>query len=305
MDIQSLQLFVNVAQMGSFAAVARKHNLDPSSVSRAIGGLEERLEIRLFQRTTRQLELTEAGEIYYSRVAPLLDELELAQDEARRISKTPNGTLRMTATVAFGQVCLLPHIAEFRSRFPQIKLELLFSDSVLNMVTDRIDIACRLAKETHADMVNMRLMKTQYHICASPDYCHSHPPIKQPHDLNNHECLVFDLPDYRSRWNFRDSRKNLFTVDIQSGMVVTGALALRECALAGMGPVLLADWLVKEDIAKGRLVKLLKEYEVSAEDFNTAAWLLYPSRQFLPTKTRVMLDFLKEKFQHKDDELKI
>ena len=296
MNTESLELLVEVAQLGSFAAVARKRDLDPSSVSRTISSLEEQLDLRLFQRTTRRLELTEAGEIYLKRIAPLLNEFEYALDEAHKVSKGPSGNLRITASVAFGQLCLLPHIPEFKNLFPDIKLELQLTDSVVDLVAGGIDLACRLAPKFDSELVGTRLFDTHYHICVSPDYFKSMPEISCPDDLEQHKCVVFTLPEYRSQWIFKDADLSLSRVQIKSDLSISSALALRECALSGMGPVLLADWLVEKDIAEGKLVSLLEQYQVTAEDFDTAAWLLYPSRNFLPNKTRVMIDFLKTKY---------
>ncbi len=123
------------------------------------------------------------------------------------------------------------------------------------------------------------------------------PEIRRPEDLEKHRCLVFTLPDYRSQWQFKDAQGKMSSVNIQSDLSISSALALRECAINGMGPVLLANWLVEKDINEGRLVPLLNNYEVTAGDFDTAAWLLYPSRHFLPHKTRAFIDFLKSKYR--------
>jgi len=291
---------VAVAKLGSFAAVARKLDVDPSSVSRTISALEEQLNVRLFQRTTRRLELTEAGEIYLKRVAPLLNELEYALDEAQKVSKGPSGNLRITASVSFGQMCLLPHIPEFRDRYPEITLELQLTDAVVDLVAGGVDLACRLAPKFDSDLVGTRLFDTHYHVCVSPGYFDAMPTIAKPHDLEQHKCVVFTLPKYRSQWIFKDEDSTLSRVQITSDLSISSALALRECALNGLGPVLLADWLIGKDIAEGKLISLLNRYQVTAEDFDTAVWLLYPSRHFLPNKTRVMIDFLKAKFPAKN-----
>ncbi len=127
------------------------------------------------------------------------------------------------------------------------------------------------------------------------------PKIHTPTDLEALTCMVFTLPEYRSTWVFKDKNDHLSRVQIKSDISISSALALKECALRGMGPLLLADWLVEEEIKAGRLIRILKQYQVTAEEFDTAAWLLYPSRNFLPNKTRVMIDFLKEKHEGKRD----
>jgi len=296
MNTESLELFVEVSRLGSFASVARKLNIDPSSVSRTIATLEDHLGLRLFQRTTRRLVLTEAGEIYLNRIAPLLNEFDYALDEAQRASSGPNGTLRVTASVAFGQVCLLPHIAEFRNLYPRIDIELQLTDSIVDLVATGIDLACRLTPGFDSGLVGTRLFNTQYKVCVSPEYYASKSEITCPEDLEQHDCVVFTLPEYRSKWTFRNKELKVSNVRIKSNVSISSALALKEAALSGMGPSLLADWLVRDDIAQGNLVSILNQYEVTAQDFDTAAWLLYPSRSFLPNKTRVMIDFLKTKF---------
>lgn len=296
MNVESLVLFVEVSRLGSFASVARKQNLDPSSVSRAISALEDELGLRLFQRTTRQLVLTEAGEIYLNRIEPLLSEFDYAIDAARKVSRGPNGKLKVTASIAFGQVCLLPHIDEFRHLYPGIEVELQLTDSVLDLVSHGIDLACRLAAEFDSSLVGSKLFDTKYKVCVSPEYYASNPVITCPEDLEQHECVVFTMPEYRSRWMFKDKQMNVSSVNINSSLSISSALALREAVLCGMGPSLLADWLVRDEIEKGNLVTVLNQYEVTAQNFKTAAWLLYPSRNFLPNKARVMIDFLKAKF---------
>lgn len=296
MNIDSLKLLLQVSRSGSFAAAARKLNLDPSSVSRTIALLEEQLSLRLFQRTTRRLELTEAGDIYLKRIEPLIQEFDYALDEVHKLSKGPGGKLRITASVAFGQVCLLPHIPEFRSLFPDIKLELNLTDSVVDLITDGIDLACRLSPKSDSGLVGTRWFDTHYQVCVSPEYYASMAEVSCPEDLEQHKCVVFTLAEYRSKWTFKDINLNLTSVQINSDISISNALALKQAALSGIGPVLLADWLVGDDIATGRLIPLLNQYQVTAEDFDTAAWLLYPSRNFLPDKTRVMIDFLKTKY---------
>lgn len=155
-----MRMFVEVARRGSFAAAARDRDVDPSSVSRAVALLEEELGVRLFQRTTRRVALTEAGEIYLARVTALVDELDFARDEARGVSTGPVGTLRLTASVAFGNTCLVPLLPEFRERYPGVKLELLLTDTVLDLVAERVDLAIRLGRRFDADFIATKLFDT-------------------------------------------------------------------------------------------------------------------------------------------------
>lgn len=291
MDLDDLNLVVAVARAGSFAAVARSRELDPSSVSRAVAAVEQRLGLRLFQRTTRRLSLTEAGEAYLTRVQPLLEELDQARDAAQATRHGPLGTLRVTASVTFGQRCLVPLLPEFRRVFPQLGLELLLTDANLDLVAERVDLAIRLGPAPTGDLIGRKLFDTHYRVCAGASYMRGDLPA-EPGDLARHDCLLFLLPDFRGRWRFRDAGGLVTEVPVRGEVAISNAMALRDCALAGLGPALLADWLIDEDLARGALVDLFPAYEVTATDFATAAWLLYPSRRFLPRKVVLASEFL-------------
>ena len=294
MDTENLRIFVEVARRGNFAAVARDRDVDPSSVSRAVALLEEDVGVRLFQRSTRRVTLTEAGEIYLARVSMLVDELDHAHDEARGMSIDPTGTLRLTTSVAYGNTCLVPLLAQFRQQYPNIKLELLLTDTVVDLVSERVDLAIRLARHFDADFIATKLTDTQYRVCASPGYLEKNKAPSTPQELQQHNCLLFPLPDFRSRWIFKNRKGVIEEVAIHGDVSILNALALRACALSGMGPVLLPNWLIDEDIAQGRLIDLFPEYRVTANEFDSAIWLGYPSRAHLPNKVRVMIDFLKQ-----------
>lgn len=293
MDIAQLSLFLDVVRRGSFAAAAKECALDPSSVSRNIGKLEEELGFRLFQRSTRRLALTEAGQLFAKSVEGAIEEIKRARGAALDISNEVAGTLRLTASVAYGQMCVLPLLPRFRAAYPGIKLELLFTDSNLDFVGERVDLAIRLAPTLQGDVVAARLARTSYHVVASADYVAAHGRPGAPAELVRHSCLLLDLPGFYRSWRFRAAAGAEELVKINGDVTLSTPLALRGAALAGLGPALLADWLVADALADGRLVDLFPGHQVTQTDFNTAAWIVYPSRAFLPRKVRVMIDFLK------------
>jgi DNA-binding transcriptional LysR family regulator len=295
-NAEDLELFVEVARSGGFAAAARSSDLDPSSVSRAIAGLEAELGVRLFQRSTRKLSLTEAGHLYLGRVAPLIEELSHARDEVLAVSKGVTGVLRITASVALGYQRLAPLLSEFRARHPLLKLEVLLTDANLNLVNDRIDLAVRLGSRFEGDVVCTKLTSTRYRVCASPTYLRTHGTPRKPSDLAKHQCLLLSLPEFRSAWHFKDRKGNVQDIDILGDMLISNPLVQQRCAVEGIGPALLADWLSNELIAVGKLVDLFPNHIVSATTFDTGVWLLYPSRNYVPFKVRAMVDFLREKF---------
>ena len=293
MEVAQLRVFLDVIKRGGFAAVARDSNVDPSSISRAVASLESELGGRLFQRTTRKLTLTEAGEAFLARVGPLVEELERAREEVSAIGSEPSGTLRLTTSVAFGQICLVPILSAFRRAFPRLRLELLMTDTNLDLIADRIDLAVRLAPSYRGDVIGSKLFATRYRIAASPAYLAREGSPKTPRDLSARSCLLFPLPDFRDRWLFRRGTA-LEKIPVQGSLVLSTALALRSAALDGLGPVLLADWHLHDDLAAGRLVDLFPQHEVTATTFDTAAWLLYPSRSYLPHKVRATIEFLRK-----------
>jgi DNA-binding transcriptional LysR family regulator len=295
MELEALRTLALVAQHGSFAAAARALNLDPSSVSRIVANAEAALGLRLFQRTTRSLRITEEGETYLRRVVPLIDEFELAREEASRTRAAPSGTLRLTASVAFAHECIVPHLSDFHRRYPEVSLELLPTDATLDILANGIDLAIRLAPAPEGDLVSTRLLDTRYRVCAAPAYLAGQPSITNPVQLAGLNCLRFALPEFRSRWIFRRPGAEPFEVAVSGRTVIANALSLRQAARDGLGPALLADWLIGEDLVRGDLVDLFPGLDCTATVFDTAAWALYPSRAFLPRKVRVAIDFLREK----------
>jgi DNA-binding transcriptional LysR family regulator len=174
-----------------------------------------------------------------------------------------------------------------------LALELLFTDANVDLVADRVDLAIRLAPTVEGDLVAAKLMDTRYHVVASPAYLAAATPLRRPADLSAHRCLLFSLRAYRERWLFRDRAGAIEAVPVAGDVTMSPSGALLDAALDGVGPALLPNWLVGEALAAGRLVDPFPAYRATATTFDTAAWLVYPSRAFLPRKVRVAIDFLK------------
>lgn len=293
MDFERLGLFVEVARAGSFAAAARRHDLDPSVVSRAISGIENELGTRLFHRTTRSLAMTETGQLFVRRAEVLLEEYETARGEVTAATGSPSGTVRLTASVGFSQVCIVPLVKQLRARHGGIRLDLVASDANLDLAAEGIDLAIRLAPRPEGDYVASKLRDVRYRVVASAEFARAR-AVSSPTDLAHAPCLCFSLPGFRTRWLFRDKDGQELRVSVGGPIEASTSLALREFCLQGLGPALLGDWLIADEMASGRLVDLFPDHDVTATTYNTAAWLLYPSRRHLPEKTRVLIDFLRE-----------
>ncbi|WP_008311711.1 LysR family transcriptional regulator [Leptolyngbya sp. PCC 6406] len=294
MELSVLQTFVDVVKQGSFAAVARERNVDPSSVSRAITGLEKELGIRLLQRTTRQLSLTEAGVTYFQRIEPLVKEMQQAIDVAVDISGQPKGTLRVTASVAFGLKSIVPLLPNFRLIYPDLVIDLVLTDTNVDLFAEHIDLAIRLGLLADSTLIVQQLLQTRYSVCASPQYLKQSGYPQCPSDITNHNCLLFPLAGFRSKWKFRDIEQNESEILVQGDTIISNAIALQQCAITGMGLALLPHWLIDDDLRNGKLVNVFPSYDVTATEFSTAAWLVYPSRAYVPLKVRVFIDFLKQ-----------
>lgn len=296
LDDQLLKTTALVARTGSFAAAAREIGVDPSSVSRQVAMLEADIGIRVFDRTTRRLDLTEAGQLYLERAIPALEAMVEAADAARDVMSEPSGLLRVTTSVAFGERWLMPQIASFRAAFPKIELDLFLTDAVTDLASERIDLALRLGRPPETgSLVAAKLFDTTYRIVASPDYLAKAGRPAQPSELADHDGLLFRLPAFREKWRFRPHNGGpIEEARPRQSLSISNALALRRAALSDMGVALLADWTISEDLASGRLEDVFPTYDVSAGHFDSAAWILYLSKAYVPARLRAFIDHLKK-----------
>ncbi len=297
MDDDLLRTTLRVARAGSFAAAARETGVDPSSVSRHVAALEEAVNIRIFDRTTRRLDLTEAGRLYLDRAAPALDALDEAADVARDVMTEPSGTLRVTTSVAFGERWLVPRLAAFRSAYPRIDLDLILTDAMTDLAQDGIDVALRLGPRPETgSMVAAKLFDTPYRVVASPDYLARRGHPQNPQELAEHDGLLFRLPAFQSPWQFTSGEgRESVEARPKPALKISNALALRRAALSGMGVALLADWTIRSDLEDRGLVDLFPQVKVSVGGFDSGAWIVYLSRSYVPTRLRVFIDHLKER----------
>lgn len=301
METDDLALMLEVARLESFAAAARARGIDPSSVSRRIGEAEARLGLRIFERTTRRLSLTEAGAAYLARAEEALALLDAGADAARALRARPRGRLRLAASVAFAVTRLQPLLPEFLAAYPDISLELLASDAIADVIAEGVDLAIRLGPEAPGGLVAARLRPTRYRVCASPAYlAAAAAPLATPADLAEHACVRFALPGYRTGWRFRHGDGPVEEIAVSGRLTITTALGVRAAALDGLGPALLADWLIEADLASGGLIDVFPEHEATATVFDTAAWLVYPSQRHLPAKTRAAIAFLRAHLGQED-----
>jgi DNA-binding transcriptional LysR family regulator len=223
--------------------------------------------------------------------------LESAAQFAADISQEPQGKLRLSTGVTYGENCITPLLSEFAERYPALSVELILSDAYLDLIEERIDIAVRLGTLKSSSHIARRLATMTFHVCASPAYLEKNGKPQAPYELTEHECLLFPRTGYNFNWLFKDSHGTITEIAIKGKYLITNSNAIRRCCLNGMGITLLPDWLVSEHLSSGELVSLFTDYQVTATDFDSAIWLIHPSREYLPGKTRAFRDFLLEKYQ--------
>ncbi|MEL7312958.1 MAG: LysR substrate-binding domain-containing protein [Pseudomonadota bacterium] len=296
MELQQLRLFVAVADAGGFAAAAHALNLAPSTVTRSIAALEQSLGVRLLNRTTRSVSLTEAGTRYLSQVTSGLDALDEAAEMARADTSELSGTLRVGASVSFGQSVIAPALRSFCLAHPELGIDLVLSDSVTDVVAERLDVAIRHGTLDDSSLVAQRLAGVSYRLVAAPEYLAHARPIDGPESLPDHACLTYPYEAFRASWRFQCGRASR-DIPIRPKIKVSNAAALLTCAESGMGLAILADWLVDARIEAGALVEVLPDWKVTMGGATTESslWAVTPSRAFMPRKTRTFIAFLKDR----------
>jgi len=285
--MDDLETFIAVVDGGSFTAAARKLDTTVTAVSRRIKALEQRLGTRLLNRTTRQVSLTEAGQLYHGRVRRVLEELRDVESELGEFGTDPGGQLRLTAPMSFGIHHLGPLVAEFAILHPRIEIELQLDDRTVDIVEAGLDMALRIGHLRDSSLVARPLTSIARVICAAPAYLEQRGVPGRPEELASHDCLHYANLSRREEWRLRGPEGPL-AVEIDGRYCSNNGDALCQAAVAGLGIALLPGFIVADDLKAGRLVPLLEDY--APEDFSLYA--LYPSRHFVPAKIRLFLAFL-------------
>lgn len=226
MDLNHIQLFVEVMQYRSFAEVARNRNIDPSSVSRAIANLEKNLGFRLFQRTTRQLAPTEAGNAYFIQVEGLVGAFVQAGEQALDLLNQPIGTLRVSACTSFGEKILAPLLPEISSKYPKLSLDLLLMDNQVDIVEQRIDLAIRFGSKPKDEFVCTQLMPRRFTVCASPNYSRINEVTDDPACLESLNCLRFSTNGYKDSWKFRHPNKDELSIPVSGHLLISHGMTM-------------------------------------------------------------------------------
>jgi DNA-binding transcriptional LysR family regulator len=288
MDVfQSMTVFVQVVESGSMTAAARQCEMSTTMVGNHLKALEQRLGISLLQRTTRRQNLTEFGVQYYRRCIEVLGLVADSDRLAEQAQTQPAGTLRITAPPAFGAERLPSMLSEFVQRCPQVKLEVVLTNQLMDLLEHGFDAAIRLGTPEPSNLIARPLQDYTLTICASPDYLKRHGAPKHANDLQRHNCLAFAYPagdDWRAAdklWKLTGP-DGVMEIPVSGPIIVNSSPALRQAALSGMGVAMLPDVLIHEDLAQGKLVPLLQDYQPPSRPM----FLMYPQDRYRLPKVR-------------------
>lgn len=285
-DLDGMALFVRIVQHGGLSAAGRAMGLPKATVSRRLSVLEARLGIPLLRRNSRGLSLTDAGRGYFDRCRPIVAEAEAAEAELRERTAGPSGLLRLTASVAFGGVLLLPVLDGFLRRNPDVRMELDLTDRWVKVIEDGYDLAIRVGRLDDSELLSRRLATLERRLVASPAYAARGGVPASLADLAGHEALAV-APGLR-RWSFATPEGGQEVIAVAGRLTVSSMVALREAALLGTGVALLPAFLVDGDLEAGRLLRLLPKWRPTP----TEATALYPRAKAQPAALRRLLDAL-------------
>ncbi|TIQ37464.1 MAG: LysR family transcriptional regulator [Mesorhizobium sp.] len=284
-----IEVFVCVVEAGSFSAAARALRMTPSAVSKLIARLEARLGARLISRSTRRLQLTPEGVAFHDRGMRILADLDAAEREAAA-GAAPRGRLRVNSYVPFGQHRLMPLLPRFLERYPEISVEAVLTDSVIDLLEERADVAIRAGPLRVSRLVARKLGQSRMVVVAAPSYLEARGTPRTPADLSNHNLLDFGFVRHIDGLPFIDPDGAPIIVPIVGNATVSDGEAMRLTTLAGAGVARLARWHVEPDIAAGRLVPLLEEFNPGDEELTHAVYV--GQGKYLPARVRAFLDFL-------------
>jgi DNA-binding transcriptional LysR family regulator len=301
-NVKTTRLFLTVAQIGSLSGASRHTGLSPASVSRQITALEEDLGVRLLNRTTRKLTLTEAGQVYLERAERLVQDIDELRDAVSQLAIRPRGTLRIQSRTSLGTQLVAPLIPSFLEQYPDLKLYLWLTDTDVDLIEHGIDLAIRTGDKADSTMIRRHLASSPRVICASPDYWRQHGKPATPADLLDHNCLTyrFEFGSAASVWQFRDSDSRSTDIPVAGNFQTNNGESLRSATLSGLGIALLPEWTVKPYLSSGALERVLSTFETTVSDLDFGIYAVYPSHRNLSVKIRLFLDHLGEHFGKQD-----
>lgn len=284
MNFEHLRLFVRIAAVNNISLAGKELSLSAAVASAHINKLEESLGTKLLYRTTRKVSLTQEGKTFLPYAEEVLASVEAAKAAVGLGSITPQGTLRITAPASFGRMHIIPALKRFMSCYPDLKIDLRLSDSIVDMVEGGFDIAVRNAALHDSSLIARRLATDKRILCASPEYLNEHGTPTSPEDINHHHCI--NLTDIDS-WTFSTPEGHQ-KIKCQSTFKADNGESVRDACTNGMGLTVSSEWCAYKELRTGKLVEVLKDYPIISD---TAIWAVFPSTRLIAPKVRAFIDF--------------
>src|SRR6266850_5391023 len=290
-NLSGILAFVRSAQARNFTKAARQLGMTPSGVSKAISRLENQFKVRLLHRTSRSVTMTPEGAGFYERCRTIIADLEDAELLLSQARGEPHGVLRITLPLSIGRLHLARVLPEFVQRYPELKVEAVFTDRLVDLIEEGFDVAVRLGKPPDSRVVARQIATGTVTTCASPAYLKRHGTPRTPEDLAQHNCVRFAVPSTgrTADWRFQRDGKR-FSVAVSGNLVLDHAEALVEAAMAGTALIQISSFVTAPAIRRGDLKAVLTRFQVESP----AIWVMYPQNRHLTPRVRALVDFLVE-----------
>lgn len=288
--LESMTMFVRVVETGSFSAVANELKTTQPTVSKHVAELENWLGAKLLNRSTRSLALTEVGRDYYERSVKILQAIEDAENIAGRLQTNPKGILRVCTVTAFGSLHLIPHLPGFLAKYPDISVELLLNDRLVDLVQEGVDIAIRVGTLPDSTLMARKLASCPRVTVATPEYLRQHGIPKHPNELEQHNCIVYTGRPRAHAWTFLENEE-LISVNVSGRFMTNNSAAYQSALLQGIGIANIPMWLVIKEVMSGQLLTVLDEFRTLAQPVSA----VYLPGVHTPLKISCFLDFFAEK----------
>ncbi|KMM82135.1 LysR family transcriptional regulator [Pseudomonas deceptionensis] len=291
--LAEMVMFVKVVEAGSFSEVARQLGTSPSAVSRSISRLEKALAIRLLQRTTRKLRLSDGGEEVFKRCREVAGAAQSVMDLSGRFTQDAEGLVRVSVPKAVGRYVIHPHMPEFLRRYPNVDVQLILEDRHVDLIDDNVDLSICITDQPPPGLVGRQLFPIEHLLCATPAYLAEHGVPDRPEDLRDHSCIYLGETPADARWKFRQGAKSV-TVGVTGRYAANHTGVRLDAVLQHIGIGSLPYFTARQALEQGLIVQVLAQWSFIAS-YHGGAWLLHTPSRYLPPKLRVFIDFLVER----------
>jgi len=290
-QLEDMQVFIRVVDAGGISRAAEQMGLAKSAVSRRLSELEARLGVRLLNRTTRTSNLTEAGRGFYERSIKIIDDIGELNALTQGSNTTLEGTINLAVPLSFGLSHLAPAVDDFIKQHPELTINIDFSDRQLNLIEEGLDLAVRIADLKDSSLMARKISPIRTMICASPDYLKVHGTPETLDDLKHHQMLHYNLSN-SSSWKLTDKQGEQHFINVAAKIIANNGDFLKDMAIAGHGIIMIPTFISWKAIAMGELIPILSDYTASRLN----AYAVYPQTRYLSQRTRMLIDFLVERF---------